>query len=442
MRWLLVLSFALSASACGSVPAEGGSSAPPIDPTPGSGEPARVEDGSAPVQASPDAGPGGGQLGCGGEPGLQAGSPWPMPGRCPSRRGRTPVVGPRSASIAWTKDLSYAGAGTPTVAADGTVYVSVASGPARFAALDPSNGAEKWSFSLQRDSGSDCVGGAGVIGAGGRIYFGTNCQKLYALTETGTLAWSFTAGKSNVTGEAFVTTPAIAADGTIYVGASDKKLYALRPDGTVAWSFFNDFSYTNEISGGAPVLAPDGTIVYGTLGASDGWVVALTKAGTLKWKFHVGSSVISPAAIAEDGTVYVGSQDGRLYALAADGTEKWAFATTRRIYAGPSLAADGTIYVGGEDAKLYALDPSGAVRWSVPIDGGVACAPSIGGDGTIYLGPQKQTAYALNPDGTTLWSHTFPLWRGDRSHVAIGAKGELYMIAATSAKTGIVAFRP
>jgi outer membrane protein assembly factor BamB len=76
------------------------------------------------------------------------------------------------------------------------------------------------------------------------------------------LKWTFSAAKSTVTGESFVTTPAVGNDGTIYVGASDKKLYALHPDGTVAWSYLNDFSFTNEISGGAPVVAPDGTIVY------------------------------------------------------------------------------------------------------------------------------------------------------------------------------------
>jgi outer membrane protein assembly factor BamB len=438
------LLFFLIPVSCGS---SGSADATPPDGMPGAGTPPGVGAEGGPendaAQGSDagkknDAGP---ELGCGGETGFQPGSPWPMPGRCPTRRGRTDVVGMRADHIAWSKDLSWGGAGELTIAADGTVYVP-SFNPTALLALDPANGNTKWSYPLAPDGGDECYASAAVIGGDGTLYLGTNCQKLIALHPNGTLAWTFTAAKSNVTGETFVTTPVIAADGTIYVGASDKKLYALHPDGTVAWSFFNDFSYTNEISGGAPSIAPDGTIVYGTLGAADGWIVALDPSGALKWKFHTGSSVISPAAIADDGTIYVGSEDKNLYALAPDGTKKWSYATSERIYAGPSIAADGTVYVGGEDQILHALNPNGTVKWSFPVDGDVSCAPSIGGDGTIYLGPQKQTAYALNPDGTVLFSHVFPNYRGDHANVAIGAKGELYTIAVTDRQTAIVAFGP
>jgi outer membrane protein assembly factor BamB len=377
---------------------------------------------------------GGLRIGCGGESGLQAGSPWPMPGRCPSRQGRTSVHGPSADKLAWAKDLAWGGASAPTIAADGTLYVATIN-PSQIWALD-ATGATKWTFPLSGDVASGIA-----LGADGTLYFGSNHQLLYAVSPAGALKWKFTAAKSGVTGDAFVTSPAIGADGTLYFGASDKKLYALNADGTLKWSYENRFSYTNEIDA-APALAPDGSIVYGTLGSADGWVVALKGDGTLKWSFHTGASNIAPPAIADDGTVYIGSQDKSFYALASDGTKKWSFVTGGRVYAGAAIASDGTVVFGSEDKLVRALRPDGTLRWSFAVDADVSAAPSIGGDDTIYLGPQKQTLYALSPDGAVRFTHAFPNFRGDHSAVAIGAKGELYLVGVTDRQSAIAAFAP
>ena len=102
----------------------------------------------------------------------------------------------------------------------------------------------------------------------------------------------------------------------------------------------------------------------------------------------------------------------------------------------------GTIVFGGEDRNVYALRPDGTLRWKYAVDADVAAAPTIGGDGTIYVGPQKQTLYALRPDGTLAWQHIFPGYRGDHSGVAIGAKGELYVIGVLDRQSAIASFAP
>ncbi|GAC1555784.1 MAG: hypothetical protein NVS3B10_16540 [Polyangiales bacterium] len=372
--------------------------------------------------------------GCGGESGLQPGSPWPMPGRCPSHQGRAKTSGPTGDKLAWSKALSFGGAGAATVAADGTIYVP-SQNPSQIWAFDPT-GAVKWTFTL---SGYAATGIA--LGTDGTLYFGSNHKLFYAVSPAGTLRWTFTAGASAITGDDFVTSPAIGADGTLYFGSSDKNLYALNADGTKKWSFANDFSFTNEIVA-APAIAPDGSIVYGTLGSSDGWIVALNADGTLKWKFPTGKGVLAPPAIADDGTVYVGAQDDVLYALAPDGTKKWTFSAALRFYAGASIGAAGTVYVGSEDKNLYALAPDGTLRWTFPIDGDVGAPVAIGLDGTLFLGPQNTTLYALAPDGTVRWTHAFAMFNDDRSYVAFGAKGELYMIGGVDRQSSIVAFAP
>ena len=142
-----------------------------------------------------------------------------------TRRGRAPLLGPHVDHLAWSKDLAWGGAGSPAVAADGTIYVP-SSNPTQLWAVAP-NGDVKWQLPVGG------VASSVAIGSDGTLYFGANDQKLYAVSPSGTLKWTFKADKSAITGDSFVTAPAIGADGTLYVGASDTKLYAVNANGTL-----------------------------------------------------------------------------------------------------------------------------------------------------------------------------------------------------------------
>ena len=85
-----------------------------------------------------------------------------------------------------------------------------------------------------------------------------------------------------------------------------------------------------------------------------------------KWAVTTGNVIESSAAIAVDGTIYVGSDDNKLYALNPDGTQQWAFVAGDKMLTSPALAVDGTVYIASADQKLYAVNPDGAAEMVIP----------------------------------------------------------------------------
>lgn len=74
----------------------------------------------------------------------------------------------------------------------------------------------------------------------------------------------------------------------------------------------------------------------------------------VQWRFQVGDSVRSSAAIA-DGVIYFGSHDQHLYAVdLATGTHRWKVGTAYWVESSPAVA-DGMVYFGSNDGNFYAL---------------------------------------------------------------------------------------
>lgn len=206
--------------------------------------------------------------------------------------------------------------------------------------------------------------------------------------------------------------PAIGSDGTIYVGAEtcpgldDSRLpgglYAINPNGSVKWR-------------------------YDTLGRPGG-----------------GTQMLSPPAIAGDGTIYVwsllhdsplpGETDTTfavLHAVRPDGSEKWRCSVDQGYVIVPALAIgrDGTVYVGASDTSVYAIDPLGQVQWHVKLAVGDPAVPSVvvATDGTIYASAAVTgSVYALKADGTVKWSYAAP--EGEAlGGIALGSDGAIYV---------------
>jgi outer membrane protein assembly factor BamB/tetratricopeptide (TPR) repeat protein len=148
--------------------------------------------------------------------------------------------------------------------------------------------------------------------------------------------------------------------------------------------------------------------------------------GTRKWDFLTGGAINSLAAIASDGTIYIGSDDKNLYAINPDGTKKWQYLTEGMIKSSPAIGSDGTIYVGSMDRKLYAINPDGSKKWEYLTDYHIqASSPAVGLDGTIYVGSWDMNLHAINPDGTKKWKY---LTEGMiKSSPAIGTDGTIYV---------------
>ncbi|WP_456478634.1 outer membrane protein assembly factor BamB family protein [Geoglobus ahangari] len=202
--------------------------------------------------------------------------------------------------------------------------------------------------------------------------------------------------------------PIIDSSGTIYVGYL--KLYAVYPNGTQKWSFpvYGGASALFERS--AAAIASDGTIYIGSDNSINfRRLFALYPNGTEKWNFSAGEAVLSAPAIGDDGTVYFGSDDNKFYALYPNGTEKWSYATVNDFRSSPAVDSNGVVYVGSDDRYVYAFYPNGTLKWRFLTGDGVRSSPAIAGD-TVYVGSRNgsyATLYAIYAaNGSLKWSYT------------------------------------
>ncbi len=131
---------------------------------------------------------------------------------------------------------------SPSIGSDGTVY---GSGEGGLFALN-SAGSLKWEFPVGKSGGTCSPSGcsyvfvqqsSAALASNGLAYFGSGVtylpsgsfpygtSTLYAVTQSGTLAWRFVIASS--AGSNFsVSDPAVGSDGTIYVGSADGNVYA------------------------------------------------------------------------------------------------------------------------------------------------------------------------------------------------------------------------
>ncbi len=288
------------------------------------------------------------------------------------------------------------------------------------------------------------------IGSDGTVYVGSADRQLYAINPNGTLKWVYP------TKVILSSSPALATDGTIYVAGTnlDKTIvcpapipvaqlstfYAINPNGTLKW----EITLSGNLNS-SPVIASDGTIYVGSAGDTtfdranpcdvatayppsdanasypvNGHVYAINPAGTINWDFRALGNVDSSAAIAADGTIYIGSDyatkayganttllidigsqtTGYFYAINPNGTLIWVTDLFGNVKSSPAIGSDGTIYVGSDKEDVFALNTNGTIKWIYPTRGPVRSSPALAADGTIYVGSNDSGLYALNADGT------------------------------------------
>jgi outer membrane protein assembly factor BamB len=163
-------------------------------------------------------------------------------------------------------------------------------------------------------------------------------------------------------------------------------------------------------------IADDGTAY---IGLHSGTVFALrdpASAGNqlaARWSFHPvgGSSWHATPGIGRDGTVYVGfstnngtpDAEGSLYALQgpSSGIEPrvlWSVDLgPGRQTSSPVLGPDGTIYAMGGQGRLSAIAPDGTVRWTAETGPTLKSSPALGRDGTVYVPSMNGKLYAIAP---------------------------------------------
>jgi outer membrane protein assembly factor BamB len=345
---------------------------------------------------------------CGDVSGLQAGSPWPMSGFCPTRRSRSPYVGAQTSHVKW--GFPAPPSSDVAIAADGTIYYG--SYDSELHALDSRDplGKEKWFF---KTATSDAVLGSPAIAADGTVYFGAQDGNLYALYPDGTLRWQYACGD-------VVSAPNVGGDGTIYVSSKNRMVHAVRPDGSRRWAV--PVGGSDQYA--QPVLSVDGATLY--VANFDGRLYTLKAADGSQVRYFETTVLAYPPAVGPDGTIYFGSGDKKLYALYPDGSQKWARPVGGAIDGPPALGADGVVCAPSDDGKVYAFASSGDAAWIYDSLRLTTYGPTIGGDGTVYFTAADGAGggiYAVDSRGREKWkSEIYNL----EASPAIGSDGTVY----------------
>ena len=227
-------------------------------------------------------------------------------------------------------------------------------------------------------------------------------------------------------------------------------------DGTLLWEFKADGGME-----ASPTIGEDDTIYFGGM---DGYLYAVKKGGSLKWKTKIGtpaikgyggskhlSSITSTPAIDKQGNIYVTSRDQYIFALNSDGEIKWKFQInlTPDHWGSPLVGPDGTIYVNGspsgggfyevDETKyikvnppkggLYALNPDGTLKWHYEVKDRMFNSPTMDKDGNIYIavltGVYKNDLIVFSPDGEVKWR--VPLPTPVESSPSVADNGVVYL---------------
>ena len=299
--------------------------------------------------------------------------------------------------------------GTPALSADGsTLYLGFAlsgfnaPGAATLYALNTASSGPSPRMLWTVDLGATRVMASPTVGADGTVYVVTAGGQLFAVGSDGKVKWN------TQVGPAIKSATALGADGTIYSPSSDGKLYAVSPQGQVKWTFdFGEHLGTTPLvtsnqqgpggggggasgigSGASPTIGKDGTIY---IGANNSNMYAVAPDGSMKWLFEAERELAgiwtTPALSADGSTIYFGANKGGIYAVkTADGSKRWQFPVYGSIYASSVLDNRGTLYTGATIEHLYATDTaSGEPVWDMDVHNEVWCAPAIRPDGTLIF---------------------------------------------------------
>ncbi len=334
---------------------------------------------------------------------------------------------------------------------------------------------------------------APTIAGDGTLYVTTGRGKgfshLHALSRSGELQWESPVAQSpeHLDAEAVFSAPVIDADGNIYVSDSNQ-FWSYSGDGTLRWvvkladhgirqpliSSVIQGAYVGGVSAegvvvlferasGAlafePLKLPVADVKPGRLFPEGLWGNGLLDEAVRQkgWDLLRGEGypvASTPAVHPNRPRLYVVGEgiegEGKLFAIdiAANGLQL-GFAATLPVHSGsrPALSVDGSrIYMTGRDGVLYALDSNRGGRLWRHETGSPGAVPSVGADDTVYV-PDGDQLIAIDGDsGQVLWRNNYREWA--RAHHPrlwprfglIGSRGkpDAYMDSAVTISNGLL----
>ncbi len=305
--------------------------------------------------------------------------------------GTSAADGPTSGHVLWTRDLEGNITPGPAVGPGGSIYVATNSGV--LYALDPTTGANEWTF-----NGGTALGGetdlstTPLVLPSGDILWPGSRNTLFEVSPTGALLWS----------HRFSTQP-------LSPTLSGTRAYVEQMGGTL--SAFDITPATPQLvwslsvgtpSYGSPVVAPNGTIIT-TAGHQ---VIDVTDAGPkarVLWRYTTAAPIEVSASVGADGTVVVSTNDRDVYALESDGALKWKSERGSESYSSSSISGS-LAYYGDNSGTLHVVrEKSGTPVVTDKGTKGIWAAQAVDAKGDVYFGTQGKQIYGFGPHGTKLF---------------------------------------
>lgn len=219
----------------------------------------------------------------------------------------------RLRKVHWTYRFSGSILHTPAISSGGNVIILAGWGDVT--SVSP-QGTKNWSF--RAGEAGHYLGGDVTLGHDDDIYISTFDGVLWSISEAGELNWTFDNGTTNNRG---IGSPSISEDGTIYVSssfniidkekpASDPFLFAINRDGTLIWSFeLGDLGIQNGTS--KPTLNSNGDLIV----TAENLLVSFSKMGELNWMHtHYGAGQFRPPVVAYNGVIHFIKANSDLFA--------------------------------------------------------------------------------------------------------------------------------
>ncbi len=340
-------------------------------------------------------------------------APWPTALHDARHSGTLAVVGPKSGTILWSRQLGGSLTPGPVVGSDGTIYVATNSGVLH--ALDPTTGADRW-----------------ILGGGGPFTGETDLSVSPLILPSGSLLWPAPGNELDEVSPAGVVTwshhfsaevlSPVLSGANAYVVTMDGTVSALRLGGAqpvVAWSLS-----VGSRSFGSPVLDGSGQIVT-TAGKT---VVAVTDHqthGSIAWRRSLSAAVEVSASTDTEGNVFVTDNAGTAYSFSRSGTRRWSARVGQESYSSSSVSPTGLLFVGDNGGHLTVVrSATGApVRHIDTASAGLWAAQAIDERGDVYVGTRSSSVEGFGPTGRRLFR--VPLSGNVDGYPALTANGTL-----------------
>lgn len=379
---------------------------------------------------------------------------WPTLGRTSKRIGLAVNSAVEVGCVKWRYDTGGAVEMSIALGADGNAHIVSSEGVIH--TVDP-NGVVLWTYTVESAVAGKSIMGGPTVGRDGTLYFGCD-DKLYAVDRDGQLRWTYSAG-------GFIySSPAATDDGRLFFGSQDGKVYAIEADGSDLWEF--EIPGPGAVSNAvltSPAIGEDGSVYVGAIYSPKLYSLDPNTADIV-WECDfehladpqnpesevIKGGVFSAPVVGVDGTIYVSLiYDTNLYAVdPADGSIVWSTDMVGALeglypqelidwFAGgdgwsePVLGPDGTIYVSFDDPFIRAVNPDGSIKWITQVGMLGAFTMAAGADGLLYACSDDSSLYVLDgSDGKVL-----SVFDGEQflGYPVIGSDGSVYISDAAGA---------